>query len=416
MSAMDCPELKPMTRRRFLSLAGLTAAGLGALPRWVARAAAEAAGTSKVLLVLFQRGAADALNIVLPFDDPLYRKARPSIAVAAPKGGGATIDLDGRFGLHPALKDLLPMWKGRRLAFVHAAGSPDPTRSHFEAQDLMESAAFTAGAAEDGWLNRAAAAGGLKGPLSAVGIAPHVPRSLKGAYPAIVANSLEDLRAVDPLFTSYEKVYRESADAALSGLAGAVGDAHRRLAALAPFGEDDMVKAGYPRSRHNYHRINRDLYEMGRLIRADVGLRIGFVEMDGWDHHYDEGSDRGLLAERLEELGESLAAFYRHLGDREGDVLTVTMTEFGRTLFENPNGGTDHGHAGFMMLLAGAVKGGKVHGRWPGLEKEALFQGRDLAVTTDYRQVLGEALTGHLGVGGLDRVFPGGPFRPIGVL
>jgi uncharacterized protein (DUF1501 family) len=401
-----------LTRRQFLACAGVAAAGFGALPGWVRRASAAARGRSKrTLVVLFQRGAADGLNIVPPFLDPIYRRSRPSIAIDDPtKGGSGAIDLDGRFGLHPALESLLPMWKDGRFALVQAAGSPDPTRSHFDAQDYMEIGTPGVKTTEDGWLNRALA-GGKPSPVEAAAISPRLPRILQGPRPALSLTRADSLASAGGIVDSFESIYDDTIDAALSGAAHDLGEARRALANLPKTGEADLQAAGYPRSL-----AARDLFELSRLLKADVGLRVGFVQMGGWDHHFKEGSSDGLLARRLEELGTAVAAFYRDLGDRSEDVLLLTMTEFGRTIEENGNGGTDHGHASVMMLFGGEVRGGKVYGRWPGLEKENLFEGRDLQVTTDFRQVAGEALTKHLGLRSLGEVFPGGRFPPIGFL
>ncbi|HVE14254.1 MAG TPA: DUF1501 domain-containing protein [Elusimicrobiota bacterium] len=404
---------KPLTRKRLLATAGTAAASFGLVPGWFLRAAAAARQRSrKVLVVLFQRGAADGLNIVPPFGDADYRKARPNIGIEAPTRGSETIDLDGRFGLHPRLAELAPLWKAGRMAIVHAAGSPDGTRSHFDAQDYMESGTPGVKSTQDGWLNRAmAAAPGRRDPMAAVAIAARLPRTLRGAYPALATTGADQLKAGGMMIDSFESVYDEAADALLAGPARDIAEARRSLHGVEKVDREAFQRAGYPKGR-----LGRDLFELARLLDADVGLRVGFVEMGGWDHHFNEGSVDGQLARRLDELGGAIAAFYRQLGDRAEDVLLLTMTEFGRALEENGNGGTDHGHASVMLAFGGAVKGARVHGRWPGLAKERLFEQRDLAVTTDYRQVVSEVLSSHCGVPNLAKVFPGGPFAPIGLL
>ncbi len=412
---MTCDlEKKEFTRRQFLSVAGLTVAGLGFLPRWAAAAAAGLAGTRrKVLVVLFQRGAADGLNIVPPFLDAEYKKYRPSIRIDDPsKKEAGAIDLDGRFGLHPKLADLLPMWKAGRFAIIHAAGSPDGTRSHFDAQDYMESGTPGAKTTEDGWLNRALRARGeAEGAVNAVAIAPRLPLTLRGAYPALALQSADQLKQGADMADSFEALYDDAVDAMLTGAVRDLGEARKTLASLAKEERDAAQDLSYPKGR-----AGRDLHELARIIKADVGLKVGFAEMGGWDHHLNEGAAEGLLAQRLQELGGSIAAFYRELGDRAEDVLLLTMTEFGRTLEENGNRGTDHGHASVMLAFGGKVKGGRVHGAWPGLAREQLFEGRDLQVTTDYRRVVAEVLGRHFGLGDLSKVFPGADLPPVGLL
>ena len=410
---MDCPGSRPLTRRQFLAFAGLTVAGLGALPHWIRRAgAALDSRRKKILIVLFQRGAADGLNIVPPFLDPIYVRSRPSIRIQDPtRGTEGAIDLDGRFGLHPRLAPLMPLWKTGRFAIVQAAGSHDPTRSHFDAQDFMESGTPGIKSTETGWLNRTLSAGKFRrDPLAAVSITPRLPRSMRGPFPVQSAQSADELKG-GPAADTFESLYEEAADTLLAGAAKELAEASQLARKLPKFDPTELERAGYPKGR-----IGRDFFELARLILSDVGLRIGFLEAGGWDHHFNEGSSEGQLARRLDEVGTSIAAFFRQLGDRSEDVLLVTMTEFGRTIEENGNGGTDHGHAGVMMLFGGALRGGKVYGRWPGLEPERRFEGRDLEVTTDFRQVLGEVVDKHLGLRQLTAVFPGGPFAPLGLL
>jgi len=399
-----------MTRRRFLSLGGLALAGWAA-PRWVRAAAAAARGSSKTLVVLFQRGAADGLNIIPPYADPAYRKARPSIRILEPGRPEGALDLEGGFGLHPRLAPLLPLWKEGRFAVVHAAGSPDATRSHFDAQDCMESGTPGRKATQDGWLNRALSASRIpRGPLAAVALAGRTPRTMAGAYPVLAVSSADQLRGGGATEESFESVYEDAVDDLLSGPARDLGRARKAVAGLEKADGAAVEAAGYPKGK-----LGRDFFEIARLIKADVGLRVGFLEAGGWDHHFNEGSTQGQLARRLDELGGSIAAFYRDLGARGDGVLLLTMTEFGRALEENGNGGTDHGH-GSVMTLFGPVKGGKVYGSWPGLGEKALFESRDLAVTTDYRRVVSEILRGHLGLQDTAAVFPGGPHAPLGLL
>lgn len=400
-----------MTRRRFLALGGLTL-GWTLAPAWARAAAAGVArGSRKTLIVLFQRGAADGLNIIPPYADPAYRKARPSIRIQEPGRSDGALDLDGTFGLHPKLSALMPLWKEGRFAAVHAAGSPQATRSHFDAQDCMESGTPDSKTTPDGWLNRALASGRVpRGALSAVALAGRTPRTMRGAYPVLAVSSADQLRGGGAAAESFESVYEDAVDDLLSGPARDLGRARKAVAGLEKADARAVEALGYPKGK-----LGRDFFELARLIKAGVGLRVGFLEAGGWDHHFNEGSTNGQLGRRLEELGGSIAAFYRDLGGSGDDVLLLTMTEFGRTLEENGNGGTDHGH-GSVMTAFGPVKGGKVYGNWPGLGPKALYESRDLAVTTDYRAVVGEILRGHLGVADLSSVFPGGPDAPLGLL
>lgn len=387
-----------MNRRRFLLSGCSLAAGFGGLPLWLARAASALAAPRRSLVVVFLRGAADGLDIAPPLADPRYRSLRPSLAVEEKEA----LDLGGGFGLHPSLEPLFPLYRGGRFGLVHACGSPAPTRSHFDAQDLMETGVAGGRALESGWMNRALGGSGAAGPLAAVSVTARLPRSLRGPAPAMAFTDADQVRAAGARAGSLEDLYDEAVDALLAGAAHDLKDAARLLGGVPPKEKGAAEAAGYPKGG-----LGRDLFELARLLKSEVGVRLGFVEAGGWDTHADQ---KGRLAQRLAELGGALAAFHSDLGPRADDTLTLVMTEFGRTAQENGNRGTDHGHGGVMMLLGAGVRGGRVHGRWPGLAPEALYEGRDLAVTTDYRQVLAEALRGPLGLARLDGVLPG--FRP----
>ena len=385
----------PTTRRVFLRSSGLAVVSFGALPRFLARTALAAAGITrrKTLVVLFQRGACDGLNTVVPFGDSAYRSLRPSIAVPPPNGGkDAALDLDGFFGLHPALAPLLPAWREGSLAVVHAVGSPDATRSHFDAQDFMESGTPGRKATEDGWMNRSLKAqpDPVASPFRAVALTPTMPRSLAGSAPAIALRNISDfgLRPTvgGPSTRGFEDVYA----------------ATQFLKAADPSRYAPAPGARYPRGP-----LGDSLLQVAQLLKADVGLELAFTEVGGWDHHAAEGGVTGQLANRLRDLGAALAAFHLDLGPRLSDVVLVTLTEFGRTARENGNRGTDHGHGSVAFVMGGPVRGKRVLGRWPGLGNDRLYEGRDLAVTTDFRDLLGEVLTQHLGVGDLGSVFPG---------
>jgi uncharacterized protein (DUF1501 family) len=406
---MDQPKQFKLSRRDFLKVTGTVAAGLAfhTLPRWAwAAASAAPASSSKVLVVLFQRGAADGLNIVVPFNSPLYRKSRPTIALGLPGQDKGILDLDGQFGLHPSLAPLLPLWKSGQFAAVQAVGSPDGTRSHFDAQDNMETGTPGVKTTPDGWLNRSLLAFPKrpKSSLAAMAVTPRLPRILRGDFPVTTFTNMQAYKFFGGMGeeTTFDQMYEESVDKLLSGAGKETRDSVDALQKILGTGPQKAEDAGYPKSKES-----QSFFQLARIIKAKAGLRVGFVDIGGWDDHVQE---ENRLQKGLEDLGGAIAAFYQDLGDKANDVLLVSMTEFGRTLQENGNRGTDHGHASVMMLFGGGVKGGKVYGSWPGLEQENLFEGRDLQVTTDFRQVLTEALTNHLGISDVSGIFPS--FQP----
>jgi uncharacterized protein (DUF1501 family) len=402
-----------VSRRFFLKSSGLALVAFGAAPRALVRSVYAAEGGArrqKTLVVVFQRGAMDGLNVVAPYADPVYRRFRPTIALPAPRGGAkdAALDLDGYFGLHPSLEPLLPLWKDGSLAAVQAVGSPDPTRSHFDAQDFMESGTPGVKSTEDGWINRhlQCASSPEATPFRAVSLTPTLPRSLAGRAPAVAMNSIRefDLRpsAGTQVANGFEGMYEGAVKDVLHGTGQETFEAIQFLKKSDPARYAPSAGAEYPRGRYG-----DSLKQVAQLIKADVGVEVAFTEIGGWDHHAAEGGVQGQLAQRLRELGLSLAAFQKDLGARMQDVVLVTLTEFGRTVHENGNRGTDHGHASVSLVMGGGVRGGKVQGRWPGLEERSLYEARDLAVTTDFRDLLGELLTRHLGDRDLTKVFPG---------
>jgi uncharacterized protein (DUF1501 family) len=380
---------------------------LGSAPRFLLRSALaqERTGTPRILIAIFQRGAVDGLSMIVPHADPDYYAARGGIAIARPASGRAdtTIDLDGFFGLHPALGPLKPLWDGRRLAIVHACGSPDVTRSHFDAQDYMESGTPGVKSTADGWLARGLAATPTREPASpfrAVSLGAALPRSLRGDVGAVAMSSVADFDVKDAPVAmggggarqGFESLYEQSVRDLLYGTGRETFDAVKMLKAAAPQRLRPGNGAVYPRGR-----FGESLRQIAQLIRADVGLEVAFADVGGWDTHAGQGNERGQLALRLKDFAEGLAALERDLGPRMSDVVVLTMSEFGRTVRENGNRGTDHGHATAMLVLGGAVKGGHVYGRWPGLRPEQLFEGRDLAVTTDFRSLFTEVAAKHLG-------------------
>jgi uncharacterized protein (DUF1501 family) len=410
------------TRRVFLRSSGLALVSFGALPRALARAARAAESSTrrhKTLVVVLQRGACDGLNTVVPYGDGAYARLRPTIAIPAPRGAGVSretaLDLDGFFGLHPALAPLLPLWKDGTLTALHAVGSPDTTRSHFDAQDFMESGTPGRKATEDGWMNRAAQAqpDARSTPFRLVALTPTLPRILSGRAPAVAMASLDafGLRraAGRGSVSGFEQMYAGGSHATRPERADPLRDAGAEtfealefLRRSAPERYPPAAGADYPRGR-----FGDSLRQIAQLVKAGIGLELAFTEVGGWDHHVAEGGVQGQLAARLRELGRAFAAFHADLGPRLDDVVLVTLTEFGRTARENGNRGTDHGHASVALVMGGSVRGGRVHGRWPGLTAGALHEGRDLALTTDFRDLLGELLARHLGIARLAPVFPG---------
>lgn len=413
-----------MKRRVFLRSGGLALVSFGLDPLFLDRAAYAVRGggatgplgasKGKTLVCLFQRGAVDGLNMIVPHGDAVYYRERPRIAVPR----GSVIDLDGHWGLHPALAPLKPYWDTGSLAAIQAVGSPDPTRSHFDAQDYMESGTPGRKATTDGWANRYCrhAEEHRDTPFRAVAFGPQLPRTLAGTAPAL---AIDDLRTFgvgnrggranptagavsEKLTRAFEALYEGTATGLLATSAEESFEAIRMLKQANPANLRPESGAEYPPGR-----LAQSLMQIAQLIKADLGLEIAFADVGGWDTHVNQGADQGQLAARLTELGRALAAFATDLGERMRDVCVLTMSEFGRTVRENGNGGTDHGHGTAMLALGGGVKGGRVAGRWPGLTPEVRFEGRDVAVTTDFRDLFGEVLVKHLGARDLGAVFPG---------
>ncbi len=387
------------TRRVFLKESALAIFGVGAIPSWLSRSVyagdASIKRRKKILVAIFQRGAVDGLNVVVPFGEPRYYQLRPAIAIQKP------VDLDGFFGLHPSLASLKPLYDARHLAIVDAVGSPDPTRSHFDAQDYMESGTPGRKATADGWLNRALLKPvGAASPLRAVSLGAGLSRTLRGPNDAIAVNNLNDFQVRDQRSSAtFESMYDHSLDTVLHGTGKETFSAVKIMQSIQKQSYAPANGARYPGGR-----FGQSLQQIARLIKADVGMEVAFAEIGGWDTHVNQPNQ---LANNLSDFGQSLAALYQDLGDRMDDVTVVTMSEFGRTARENGNRGTDHGHANVMFVLGGDVRGGKVYGEWPGLADEQLYEGRDLNLTTDFRAVLGELVSKHMGNPNLQAVFPG---------
>jgi uncharacterized protein (DUF1501 family) len=419
-----------LNRRVFLKQGALAflcagAGPFGGLPflRQAAMAADLGASTlndDKVLVCIFQRGAVDGLSMVVPYGDPFYRQYRPDIGIGAPSQAAAAagaLDLDGYFALHPGLAALLPIYKEGHLAPIQACGSPNASRSHFESQDLMESGVDEPCGVQDGWLNRLVTAcpedAAKRTAFNAVSMTSVIPRSLQGEEDAMAIRDLDtfglngDAGAMmaGPSGTAggFESMYGAAVDSVLHGTAKESFDALAMLKDTRSRPYQAANGAVYPASN-----FGRNLRQIAQLIKARVGVKIAFAEVDGWDTHANQGSDKGQLAGRLTGFGDALAALYRDLGDRMSDVVVVTMSEFGRAAHQNGNRGTDHGHGTCFFTMGGSIKGGKVYGDWPTLAPDKLFQERDLAVTTDFRDVFGEICARHFNVGMNDmaKLFP----------
>ena len=420
-----------MNRRVFMKSGAMALVTMGLSPSFLRRsvfgmellkgAAAKGNARGKVLICLFQRGAADALNVVVPHGEQAYYGMRPSIAIPRPVSGAAqaAIDLDGFFGLHPSLAAFKPLWENGILAPVHAVGSPSNTRSHFDAQDYMESATPDNKGTRDGWLNRYLAAKGTceecrirttadgrrtADTFRAVSMTPQTPRILEGPEPTIAMNSLDEftIRTNGSQADRIEALYRTGNADVVHAAGGEMFEAMKILRTANPQKYQPADGVEYPRSPFGQH-----LKQIAQLIKADVGLEIAFADVGGWDTHVNQGGATGQLAQRLDDFSKSIAALVADLGDRMSDVVIMTMSEFGRTARQNGNGGTDHGHASALFVIGGGVHGKKVHGKWPGLEQEQLNEGRDLALTTDFRTVFSEVAFKHLGAAKMNAVFPG---------
>jgi uncharacterized protein (DUF1501 family) len=397
-----------MNRRIFLKDSALAMVGIGAAPLWLQRAmyASETpAQRKKILVAIFQRGAADGLNIVVPHGEKRYYELRPTLQVPQPSAAvdkeKSVIDLDGMFGFNPALAPLKPLWDGGHLAVVHAAGSPDPTRSHFDAQDYMESGTPGMKNIEGGWMNRALLPiQGPHSPVRAVALGATLPRSLRGTNDALAIESLRSFQVRDSNAAKiFEDLYLATDDQVLNGTGKETFEAVSILKKVQNTPYTPANGATYPNGR-----FGDSLRQIAQLIKSNIGVEVAFADYGGWDHHVQE---MNALPNMLRDFGGSLAAFWNDLGDLREDVVVVTMSEFGRTAKENGTRGTDHGHANVMFVMGGPVKGGKVYGKWPGLADHELYEKRDLAVTTDFRAVLGEVVANHIGNKEVTKVFPG---------
>ena len=408
----------PLFRRSFLMRAGVALFGLGVAPHFLSRALAATGGDpKKSLVVLFMRGGADGLSLVPPHGDANYYRMRPTLALPPPGQTDGVLALDTHFGLHPALAELLPCWNAGTLALVHGVGMPHGTRSHFDAQDFLETGTPGLKSTADGWLNRSLSAlsGADTSAFAAVALQPTLPRSLVGAAPALSMGALRDFK-LQARGTeggrSFTELYSGSVDSALQRTGSEALDALDMVASRKLANAPALHGASYGKDA-----LAQRLQDIARLIRGDVGLRIAATEVGGWDTHVNQGGAAGQLANQLKKLGAALAAFERDLGAKMADVTVVAVTEFGRTVRENGNRGTDHGTGSLMLVLGGGVRGKRVLGGVPELREEALFEGRDVPMAVDFRQAFWEVARAQLGLASPAHIFPDfHPSSPLGLM
>jgi uncharacterized protein (DUF1501 family) len=416
MHGRDLPRRNAVTRRGFMRGGALALVGTSVIPSFLTRSIyaemTTAAANKKKLVVIFQRGACDGLNVVVPYTESNYYSMRPTIAIKK----NEVLDLNGYFGLHPAMAAMKPLYDQGHLAIVHAAGSTDTTRSHFDAQDYMESGTPGVKVTQDGWLNRALQAETLDGKptaFRAVALGTQVPRTLQGKIPAIAVANLSDFSVAgkgpqtSPISNAFQAMYDESSDSVLHGTGEETFEAVKMLKSADPAKYQPAAGVTYPNTA-----FGNSLKQVAQLLKANLGVEAAFSDIGGWDTHQNQGGATGQLANRLTEFSNTIAAFWKDMGQDSENVTLVTMSEFGRTARQNGTGGTDHGHANVMFVLGGSVKGGKVYGKWPGVGNDQLNEGRDLKVTTDFRNVLGEAAYKTLGSRNMELVFPGSSVDP----
>jgi len=411
-----------MNRRVFIRSGSVALASFGiagVTPSFLQRAVFGQSPTSfkgqqrKTLIAIFQRGAVDGLNMVVPHGESAYYGSRPLIAIPRPASGNVetVINLDGFFGFHPSMASMKSFWDSKRLAVIHAVGSPDNTRSHFDAQDYMESATPGRKGTPDGWLNRYLQnkADADLSPFRAVSLTKALPRAMQGRAATVAMSSIGDFairagRSSASMQDGFEAIYEQTVNDSLAGTGKETFEAVNYLKKVNPSKYRPENGAQYPRTP-----FGNSLLQIAQLIKAGVGLEVAFTDTQGlnWDTHVNQGNARGQLGNLLQQFTNGLAALSQDLGHRMDDVIILTMSEFGRTVRENGNRGTDHGHANAMLVIGNSVRGGKVYGKWPGLSNDQLHEGRDLALTTDFRDVFGEIAKRHMGSSNLPRIFPG---------
>ncbi len=418
-----------ISRKAFLKAGGLAVfgIGMGGIPAFLAEAASlvqtpQIFKRKKILVSIFQRGAMDGLMAVSPFADPYLKAARPSLFMSAAKAGAGSplIDLDGHFGLHPSMQAFESMFREKRLSIVHGMGSPNTTRSHFDAQDYMESGTpFNKGTAS-GWLNRAV---GLMGheatPFQAVSLTSSMPRSFYGDKPSVAISNLQDFAiqmrgnpgAANQVSKSFEELYDQTSSGLLKETGKESFDAVKMLQKTDVKNYKPANNAAYPNSA-----LGNSLKQIAQLIKMDIGLEVAFAESGGWDTHFNQGTENGVFARNVNDLSQSIMAFWHDMEAYHDELTVMTMTEFGRTVKQNGTGGTDHGRASCNFILGNDVNGGIVHGKVEPLAIENLEDGRDLAVTTDFRSIFSEVAEKHLQIPDNSTLFPGFEGKRIGVM
>ncbi|MDQ7970594.1 MAG: DUF1501 domain-containing protein [Oxalicibacterium faecigallinarum] len=403
-----------MQRRQFLTSSMALASGLVIPLGKNAWAATSNNATDRKLIVIMLRGAVDGLNVVTPYGDANYRQLRPTIGLAPPGQEDGAIDLDGYFGLHPTLHALQPLWEQKKLAFIHASGSPDSSRSHFDAQAYLESGTPGIKRTQDGWMNRLLAAlPAESSPIRAISIGPTMPAILSGRA---LATNIGNTKASNnspidrpQVGDAFAQMYRNNEKFSKTYQDARSARKEIASAAMSPTMTQEMINANGGAPLPN--GFPKDAAHLATLMRNDPRIQMAFIALGGWDTHANQGAGKGQLANRLAPLGQGLATLAEQLGPLFDDTTIVVMSEFGRTARENGNRGTDHGHGNVMWLLGGRVHGGKVHGDWQGLSSDKLNEGRDLPVTTDFRSVLAQMAERHLRLNDnqLTMVFPSGP-------
>ncbi len=407
-----------VNRRAFMKSGAMAifAAGFGGVPTFIARAADSRKILSpykknKVLVCIFQRGAMDGLMAVSPYTDENLKKSRPTLFMSPAETEGKMFDLDGRFGLHPALQSFSPLFTEGRMAIVHGVGSPNTTRSHFDAQDYMESGTPFSKSTSSGWLNRASGMLDHPGtPFRAVSLTSALPRTLYGDHESLAINNLQEFAiqmkgnpfASKLASKSFEQLYDQTSNEILNKAGKESFDAMKML-------HVNNIKNYQPANGVVYPNtpLGNALKQIATLIKMDIGMELAFAESGGWDTHFNQGTINGSLARNLKDFSECIAAFWKDMGAYQDEVTIMTMTEFGRTVHQNGSGGTDHGRASCLFVLGNNVQGGKVYQNIQSLSKEHLEDGRDLPVSTDFRSVFNSVAKGHLNISEDKKLFPG---------
>ena len=408
-----------MQNRRAFMRSGamaLFATGLGGVPSFITASAGERKivhpyKKNKTLVCIFQRGAMDGLMAVAPYGDPNLKLLRPRLYMSPAQTEGQLIDLDGKFGLHPAMGALSSYFTEGRMAIVHGVGSPNTTRSHFDAQDYMESGTPNSKSTASGWLNRAV---GLTGhdatPFSAVSLTAALPRSMQGAHDSLAINNLEEFMiqmrgnplAGNMAANSFEQLYDQTSNQLLKQSGKESFEAIKML-------DINLIKNYVPAAGAVYPNspFAKSLKQIAMLVKMNVGLEVAFAESGGWDTHFNQGTTNGAFARNLKDFSDSIAAFWKDMSAHQDDVTVMTMTEFGRTVHQNGTGGTDHGRGSCLFVLGNDIKGGQVYHNMGSLAKEALEDNRDLPVTTDFRSVFSGVARKQLNIMEVEKLFPG---------